>query len=572
MWTNSSGSYDEENCESSSGSFSSTDSRLEAVLSSDMLKHFEIVKKIGEGAYGSVYKIKSKTDKKEYALKFVPLRTDQDEERINREVEVLSQLQHANIVRYHTSWHIKSEGASNDSLATNVQYLCIQMEYCNQTLRDFIENMKVYDRCDRELEQRRILGEIVDGIKYIHDENIMHRDLNPRNIFLSKSGTVKIGDFGIARPENLTEGSKIMSSKDENLTSYIGTKLYCGPEVLNCDKKYDKRIDLYSLGLIIFEMWFTFQTVMERCKIFEGIKSPAIVIPDSFEPQIVKDIIVGLLQHDPNKRMGLEEVVDKISLFNEEETFTDETPIQQIPNRSGFDLKGSVGRLIYMHSTSKKQVKGSCFRLGSGPFIVTSYSVVKRRKFPQNWYAFFGRKNKKAVLKPKNPIWTHRDLDIAILELEVNEGSYLPGSLSLQNQDVTQKVFTFRNINNAKSLMEIADWPSIPENPADEMIIKFESSSNRGAPVLYVSDQNVISVFGIVLGHSFRKGVKEKGMTVIRNLSSVYESIDPIMPAYIRKAIFSSSPYFKCHERIMENIEHYIMVQKDLEDLRLIQV
>ncbi|CAG2213692.1 EIF2AK2 [Mytilus edulis] len=404
-----------------------------------MLKHFEIVKKIGEGAYGSVYKIKSKTDKKEYALKFVPLRTDQDEERINREVEVLSQLQHANIVRYHTSWHIKSEGASNDSLATNVQYLCIQMEYCNQTLRDFIENMNVYDRCDRELEQRRILGEIVDGIKYIHDENIMHRDLNPRNIFLSKSGTVKIGDFGIARPENLTEGSKIMSSKDENLTSYIGTKLYCGPEVLNCDKKYDKRIDLYSLGLIIFEMWFTFQTEMERCKIFEG-----------------------LLQHDPNMRMGLEEVVEKMSLFDKEETFTDETPIQQIPNR---------------------------------------------------------------------------------------------------------------NINNAKSLMEIADWPSIPENPADEMIIKFESaSSNRGAPVLYVSDENVISVFGIVLGHSFRKGVKEKGMTVIRNLSSVYESIDPIMPDDIRKAIFSSSPYFKCHERIMENIEHYILVQKDLEALRLIQV
>lgn len=178
---------------------------------------------------------------------------------MNREVEVLSQLQHPNIVRYHTSRHLKNEGNCTE-IDPNFQCLCIQVEYCDQTLKDFIENMSSYDdQNELESERRKILGEILEGVKYIHEGNIKHRDLTPKNIFLSKSGTVKIGDFGIARTVYLTDGiTAIGAIYDENLTNYFGTKLYCAQEVLHCDKSYDNRVDLYNLGLIIFEMWNPF--------------------------------------------------------------------------------------------------------------------------------------------------------------------------------------------------------------------------------------------------------------------------------------------------------------------------
>lgn len=103
---------------------------------------------------------------------------------------------------------------------------------------------------------------------------------------------------------------------DENLSSYFGTKLYCAPEVLNCDKSYDYRVDLYSLGLIVFEMWHPFKTVMERCKMFSDIKSSTVKIPDSLEPKIIKEVMSGLLQHDPKDRMVLDEVIKNHSLIN----------------------------------------------------------------------------------------------------------------------------------------------------------------------------------------------------------------------------------------------------------------
>lgn len=169
--------------DSSSDSYPNYSQLTDFFRSSDFLKHFEIVGDIGKGAFGSVYKIKSKTDRKDYALKVVPSSSDQDIEKIYREVVVLSQLQHPNIVRYFTSWCLKNEGKAEE-IDRNFQCLCIQLEYCDQTLRDFIKNMILSDDQNQmKFERRRILGEILDGVKYIHERNIMHRDLNPQNIF-----------------------------------------------------------------------------------------------------------------------------------------------------------------------------------------------------------------------------------------------------------------------------------------------------------------------------------------------------------------------------------------------------
>lgn len=108
----------------------------------------------------------------------------------------------------------------------------------------------------------------------------------------------------------------------------------------------------------------------------------------------------------------------------------------------------------------------------------------------------------------------------------------------------------------------------VPDDPCDDIIIEFASAlANRGAPVVHVSDQNKVNLFGIVIGQRYRKGIKEKGKTIIRSIASFYESIDPLIPGDIRKEIFSSSPHFKCHERLMEKIGNYIQMQNEKDSI-----
>lgn len=304
---------------------------------------------------------------------------------------------------------------------------------------------------------------------------------------------------------------------------------------------------------------------MEKSKSFDDIKSLSIKIPDPFEPEVIKEILIGLLQHNPCDRMVLDEVVKKMLLFEKEDPFTEESLIQQNSQQLELDIRKSVGRLIY--GTDKKFVKGCCFRLGNGPYLITSYSVVKRRRFPRNWSVVF-RRNERTILKHHNPIWSNAELDVAILELDTKSSTLFPEGLQLENHGTNQKMFAFKNINNQKSLSEVVNHPMVPDDPCDDIIIEFASApANRGAPIVHVSDQNKVSLFGIVIGQRYRKGIKEKGKTIIRSIASVYESIDPIIPGDIRKEIFNSSPHFKCHERLMEKIENYIQMQNEKDNI-----
>ncbi|VDI16152.1 Hypothetical predicted protein [Mytilus galloprovincialis] len=244
--------------------------------------------------------------------------------------------------------------------------------------------------------------------------------------------------------------------------------------------------------------------------------------------------------------MVLDEVVKKMLLFGKEDPFTEESLIQLTSQQLELDIRKSVGRLIY--GTDKKFVKGCCFRLGNGPYLITSYSVVKKRRFPRNWSVVF-RRNERTILKPYNPICSNAELDVAIFELDTKSSTLFPEGLQLENHGVL-------------------NHPMVPDDPCDDIIIEFASAlANRGAPVVHVSDQNKVNLFGIVIGQRYRKGIKEKGKTIIRSIASFYESIDPVIPGDIRKEIFSSSPHFKCHERLMEKIGNYIQMQNEKDSI-----
>lgn len=160
----------------------------------------------------------------------------------------------------------------------------------------------------------RLFRELVNGLDYIHSQGLIHRDLKPGNIFLDMDDHVKIGDFGLATAAikaKTTAGviTKMDAddTKDSALTSQIGTTFYVAPEVTKSKGKvsYTNKVDIYSLGVIFFEMAHPpLTTGMERAKVLFNLRKPEIDIPEEFSVKNANSVqlIKWLLQHDPQQR------------------------------------------------------------------------------------------------------------------------------------------------------------------------------------------------------------------------------------------------------------------------------
>lgn len=262
---------------------------------------FEPLEHLGKGAFGSVYKVRHKQLKIEYAVKVGCYK-----EKSLREVRTLSDLFHRNIVRYYTFW-MQDTGYewdlrdSYDSYASShtadnpeTKFLYIQMELCaKNTLKDWIDEKNKESEQDskRREESLRIAQEIVCGVEYIHSKNHIHRDLKPANIMFGVEGEVKIGDFGLVTSDD----------DDEERTVCKGTPSYMAPEQ-KTERKYDRKVDMFALGLIFFELLWKLSTYSERAKIWPGVRRQR--FPEEFSVTFTKEkqIINSLLSEKPEDR------------------------------------------------------------------------------------------------------------------------------------------------------------------------------------------------------------------------------------------------------------------------------
>lgn len=194
--------------------------------------------------------------------------------------------------------------------------LFIQMEYCeNRSLYDLIHTESLSMQRD---EYWRLFRQMLEALSYIHSQGIIHRDLKPMNVFIDESRNVKIGDFGLAKNVDKTAdvfriGSHSAMGSSDKMTSQIGTALYVAAEVIYGKGQYNEKIDMYSLGIIFFEMVYSFSTGMERVNILKKLRSAHVEFPADFDEnkmKIEKRIIRLLLDHDPNKRPGAQDLLD----------------------------------------------------------------------------------------------------------------------------------------------------------------------------------------------------------------------------------------------------------------------
>ncbi|XP_072312363.1 eukaryotic translation initiation factor 2-alpha kinase 1 isoform X2 [Eucyclogobius newberryi] len=170
--------------------------------------------------------------------------------------------------------------------------LYIQMQLCERSLKDWISERNAYPKHQNTLEcpfasvdtehTLNILKNILDGVEYIHSRGIIHRDLKPRNIFLhGQDCHVRIGDFGLACGDLIVDGHKGSGSpcSDSSHTTGVGTFVYASPEQL-MGSHYDSKSDMYSMGILAFELFQPFGTEMERVRCLGDLKDGK--IPDSF--------------------------------------------------------------------------------------------------------------------------------------------------------------------------------------------------------------------------------------------------------------------------------------------------
>ena len=195
---------------------------------------FELISKLGEGAYSIVFKVKRKADSKIYALKKVKLKKLSEKEKQNalNEVRILASIKSTFVISYKEAFIDEIESS-----------LCIVMEYADKgDLYQKIIHFKRMGYNFDELDVWKIFIQMTKGLKALHDLKILHRDLKSANIFLFSDGSAKIGDLNVSK----------VAKKGLGYTQ-TGTPYYASPEVWK-DEPYDSKSDIWSLACVTYEM------------------------------------------------------------------------------------------------------------------------------------------------------------------------------------------------------------------------------------------------------------------------------------------------------------------------------
>lgn len=254
---------------------------------------------LGQGSYAKVFHAQLKKSRLDFAVKVMDqsfIRKENKTAFVLTERKVMSRLSHPNIVKFYCSFR------DHHSLYL-VMELCrggdlfglISQEYQNQ------QEQGVSDAaCSFELTQF-YMAELINALEYMHSQHVIHRDIKPDNLLLSKHGHLKVTDFGTAKDQD---------GESSDVCQFCGTASYVSPEVLH-DKPASRAADLWAVGCLIFQMftgrapfvgendYLTFQVIINH-------SSDEFEFPSSV-PETAQDLIRKLLVQEPDERIGAQQ-------------------------------------------------------------------------------------------------------------------------------------------------------------------------------------------------------------------------------------------------------------------------
>ncbi|KAH9260220.1 hypothetical protein BASA81_001389 [Batrachochytrium salamandrivorans] len=198
---------------------------------------------LGAGAYGTVYKAVDRKTKHVVAIKQMKMDdTDGLPQTALREISVLNELRHPNIVR------LLDVDTEPESLSP-AKYVSLVFEWMESDLKSYLETRaksKHTSKAPTPMEQQRMMLQLLSGLEFLHGKSVFHRDLKPANLlFDSRTKTLKIADFGLSR---------VISYPLRTLTHEIVTLWYRSPEIMLGMRKYSLAVDMWSVGCIFAEL------------------------------------------------------------------------------------------------------------------------------------------------------------------------------------------------------------------------------------------------------------------------------------------------------------------------------
>ena len=277
------------------------------------MNNFELISKLGEGSYSTVYKVRRKADLKMYALKKVKLKNLSEKEKQNalNEIRILASIKSDHIITYKEAFIEEKE-----------KILCLVTEFANKG--DLFQKITYFKQMQKSFEEKDIWNifiQILQGLKCLHDHNILHRDLKSANIFLFNNNLAKIGDLNVSKVTKNGIGH-----------TQTGTPYYASPEVWN-DESYTNKSDIWSLGCVLYEMICL--TPPFKAESMDGlyhkiIKGKYNKIPEKYSKEL-NEILKLLFNVNPKERPSCDELLknsiikNKIEFFEENKKFGDDS-------------------------------------------------------------------------------------------------------------------------------------------------------------------------------------------------------------------------------------------------------
>lgn len=316
------------------------------------MNNFIVLEEICQTQFSTILRCKNKTTRDIVVLKEIRQKKTEDapSKEVLREILIMMNFSHPHIVKYNSVFVHKCQ-------------VVIEMEFCISSLSNVIKKISKPFYIGQV---KKIVRSIALGIKFLHDHDIIHRDIKPGNIFIDENCVVKIGDFGSARispqqkKENEVEEKKKGSGggkeKKEKrpLTPGVGTKWYKAPEIIFGGKHYDKSVDIWSFGCLMAEM-FLLEPLFPGSTDFEMInlifsfigfskeddkvlkpqlhinfrERPKDIFENTFDTAEKDsiDLMSRMLVANPNKRITVEEILQHPFLKNEDSYMNCNLPI-----------------------------------------------------------------------------------------------------------------------------------------------------------------------------------------------------------------------------------------------------
>ena len=409
---------------------------------------FVLGERLGEGTFGIVVLGTHQITGEKVAVKILDkekILQETDKSRLEREIKILKNMRHNNIVHL---YDVKDTPTS----------LYIIMEYiCGKELFEYI----IYNKRLSELEACKFYQQIISGIEYLGKIKVVHRDIKPENLLLDNKNNIKIVDFGLSNSY----------PRNQLLTTACGSPCYAAPEMINGEKYYGLKADIWSSGIVLYAMlcgYLPFEEA-DNEKLYKKITEGKFNTPN-FLSDSAKDFLHRILNVDPKSRINIPQMKKHpwFNLINPKLNMSEGLLLQKVIVPIDENI---VYKMVHEYKFNGEEVRTNLL-LNKHNHITTTYFLILNQKLrngektignmkskeflnyihsPQNFLSHYGNNMKKIIeLRAKNidnkPVLEEKDIknkrnktSINGLSVETQSGSTGMMNVGSSIEKITRK-------------------------------------------------------------------------------------------------------------------------------------